>query len=598
MVYLSLRDVFNFLKNYNSKNYEMLILWLSQYSYYDQLLFMKFFIPNRFSMKRCKVFKFLHNKCECEKLYSMIFKDSIVYNNVSDTARFLGKCVPTLKKLNDNVHKLDYTFSTKLDNTTKEMKFIIERYLENQIFEKQSLVFENFKNQCQEILKNFDKNVDSLPIRCFEYFTLEGLLPYIDVYEFYILMDSNSYVKLYDFNMFLPEYMKVVKLRNKESLYATSMQESVLLNIYNFYNGAFVVQTDTQMKLTSGCPNLIKRQSLEAIDSTNCVYQPKVSGIRLVICKPMKSRPIIVNKYNIKVYIPVNINGMLNCDNDNAYTGEFMMVLYDRKQKCYLNRTELIKFMLSRSSTCEIRFFLLDLYIWNGVNMLIQNYEDRSKLFKPFISMVKHNNTIFELPRYDNIISIYNEYKLYLTSENVDACNPFVCGVVYRKRNVIFQKKLECINFKDLVQKNIIFGEYDIQIKLFYGSMSETLKCDNQCVILTDRTAFELCINFVGYDFGKDCLKLALFDKNQFSLALEVAIDSSLKHLNSFTKRQIKIDGVLKKYIIIKTGFINGSLKLIEIRPDKSLLDCFVSKSEFNKLFCVLAGEKCRTNLP
>ncbi|AII15836.1 hypothetical protein PmNV_048 [Penaeus monodon nudivirus] len=585
---LTLRNIFNFLKNYNSKNPELLILWLSQFTYRDQVIFMKLFIPNKFKVCEYKMI-YNHINCKCIEIYDMIFKYTNIYKNSNGSIDFLGKCIneEIIDKRKNTPLEFEFCFSSKMNMEMEEIRFIKEYKFYNRLFDNTNYNnFNNYYNECVSIIDNFDKKTDSLPIRCFEYFKLDDLLEFIDVYELYILLDSNSYIKLYDFNMLLPEYMRALKLRNKEYSF-NLLQESVLWNIYNFYNGSLILQADTQMKMTSGCPKLYFVNEMQ--ESVDYIYQPRISGIRLVICKPLNSKVILTNKYNAKIQIPININNILSVDKSNSYTGEFIMVLYDKHMKTYLNRTELIKYMMSGKSgriNCEIRLFLLDLYIWNGVNLRIQPYGKRMELFDPFISMTAHSKRIMKLPQYDSISQIYDVYQQYLRSTDMNTDDIYIDGVVYRDKTLLYEQSIKCTKFKDLLQKFMIIKEFEIDIRILSSGKKEVIKPNSGIfTILRDVNISDFCVNFLSYNVSDAGMSLALFDGCKFSKVVAIRLDLGIKHIKKLMKRSIKIDDTIWNYIVVKVSFLNKNLQNIEIRPDKSLFDCFITKSEFLKYF-------------
>ncbi|UHB41771.1 hypothetical protein MrNuV_ORF048 [Macrobrachium rosenbergii nudivirus] len=563
-----LLDIFEFIYNYNSKSPETLLLWLQNYEYYDQLLFIQFLLrkDKQFHNLNNKNLLNIHRQCTCQIVYDKIFKNTSFYQ-VIDNVNFLRKCV----EVEENKIQPKYIDISKSNVFNFKQERRVIQYVQKEIK----------KRPVKEIkirLQLNDKvSRDHITLQDLELIQPHKLIERVNVYELYVLLYAHLIITLRTIDVLLPEYLRVETLRNNKKL-NTIDPESILINLYNFYNGFNICQVDTNMRFGIILPKL---KELEKVydDSENYYYQPKISGIRVLLHKHSNGKIIIYNKYNVKIlykFDPLELLG--TNDFDNFYAGEFIIVLVSKRdENIYFNKKELLKYLNTTVPPVpdkKLKLILIDLYLWNGVNLLINTYEKRQPILKLFSESITGVQVISNDYSISNLYAIYDKY---LQSKDIND-SPVIEGVVMRQKNTIFEAEMEYVNFNTYMQKYLIISNYNVKIKTFRKNDLPYIIPENVkvCVYqnMPNCAKYE---NIACFELSKTEIKLAKFIKNKFYHVL--TLRNTLEDFEIYKKFMngcIIIDNKKYNYVIVKLGYDEFSnVQFIEFRKDKSILDCF-----------------------
>lgn len=569
---MNLTDVFTFItKTYNSKLSESLLIWLSSFNYYDRVLFVNFFVLNqlKFYWRGYKNFndnyKIYHKtNCKCKLIFDTYVKD-LVCDKIDDVW-FLKKCCDDDEKNSDVINIDLITKKDMVEHHNLNINFIKpDEYTNNSFnFDMDVDTFTSKINDSKELtLKELNNK---------KIIKLNEYIDKINICEFYVLIyPFMPTIRMFD--GLLPEYLRMGNMRNRNRNIQNLTAESILMNIYNFFHKQNLQQIDTNMKLTHILPN-ISYINIPISDVNNeYFYQPRISGLRLFICKSLQSKLIIMNKNHIKIKINQSILKNIKLDNINSYSGEFMLVLYNNETEQFHAKRDLLNYLKNPNPIYSVKLILLDLYIWQSINLLIDSYEKRYELFDSFINYVYHKNTILKIQNYNNISDIYEPFKRYL---DTTALNSFIDGIVYKKKNTVFQTHVQVINFNYQFQKHIIIYKYKTEIKILHNTNKSEVLNGNFIVISSNNThrnkVFCVC-----YDVQDNILKTALFHKNVYKPFCNIVTDFNVvdykKCLNS---KYIKINGETYSWFILRLDFSDDyrTLNNIEYCPNKTLFDC------------------------
>lgn len=582
---MNLIDIYTFLiQTYIKKNPETALLWLSSFDYYDQILFINLFVVHKMRILWKSYPKFNYNyknnhktNCECQSIYKEHLEPLML--GKTNNVWFLSKCINDDENTQKESPKTEiFTFNSKKQMTLYNNELL--KYNAPKPINTIDLFSIDTKNYAVESTKTTTAAAaNNLTLKQLENLStntifLKDIIANLDVRELYVLLcpDIPS-VRIFD--LLLPEYLRVMGMRNRNRLLQNLNAEALLMNIYNFFNRQMLHQIDTQMKMTSILPKL-KYINIPITDTTNdYFYQPRLSGIRLFICKTMQSNVIVMNENHMKINLNCGTIQNLKLDPINSYSAEFMLVLYNVETEEFTSKKELLKYLnftTNYRNSYQVRLVLMDLYIWQSVNLMIDSYEKRYELFDKFIKYVKHNNTIIKIKNYENITSIYEHYNNYLNSFALESV---ITGVVYRKKTAVYESILQSINFTKLFQKHLIVSNYNTTIKVLHNkNTTETIsgKC---CILTPDCDCFMYC---VCYNIIGNMLQLALFDVNVFRPFLNIVTDYSNNHYKVLFKhaKPIKVCGFIHPWIIVKIGFSHNYTKVEDIKfyPEKTLIDC------------------------
>lgn len=584
---MNLMDIHNFFnQTYTSSNPELLIKWLLTFKYCDQMLFMNLFVINRIRMvwKSYKHFnddfrqQQLHEpNCRCELFFDTYLKELLSENVIVKHPWFFKRCIGKKIMSENETQKLNFSsalqmrshlnvpvhFSRKQPSVHRRKKFVIDT---------------------SHYVKNDDDQGQLLTLKWLETFTttnrvkLQQIINKINIKEFHVLANLDL-PTVRTFDMLLPEYLRIESRRNRNRNVKNVDAETVLVNVYSFFNRENFHQIDTSMRMTTILPSMENINEMMADVEDKYYYQAKLSGIRLFIYKN-KNRDFIVLNEN---HIPLNLNNsafqrLKQDTNETAsFAGEFLMMLYNFEVGEYAPKSELIKYLATSMNMkkYEIKFVLLDLYLWQSTNLLIDSYERRYKLFDEFILHVDEKGRLFvKVKNYYNSAQILNEYTNYLTSADVQSS--VVTGVVYRNKRTVFQSSLKFYSFNDHYQKVMLVYKYRTVCKVL-SLQSPTITVNGTCCVINIDSASHY-VYCLCYQITDNCLYLALFDKNYFTHFCVVETDFSNNAYRSLLKQEkrVKINGVHYSWFIIRVGFSDNFKNVLSLKiyPEKTLIDC------------------------
>ncbi|UOT91797.1 CmNV_035-like protein [Aratus pisonii nudivirus] len=581
---MKLIDIFVYItRSYTCKTAETLLIWLSNYDLYSRILFIKIFMHNRVQLIWKKYSGFNDNfqnkhvkNCDCPQIFEDYVKplmDSDKINNVW----FLKNCIG---KFLSNVNRKD----------NKILKF--DSYMELKPYNGQRIHFNEGINKPNKFkfvtdTKNFGmKSNDQINIKYYDTFIkrnqlkVEDVIDKMNVCDLYVFLcvDLPTLSKL---DSLLPEDLRMETKRNRLKNTSKICSENMLLNIYNFYNREVVFQTNTMNKMTAVLPNIIRIKNPIDDIKNEYFYQPKIAGIRLFICKSAHNQNVIIMNDNHKKLNNISCKEIQNLKNDisSSYSGEFLLVLYNRETEEYLSKEHLLRYIESdsKNKNFTIKLILLDLYMLQSVNLLIDTYERRYKLFDQFIDLVKHNNIIVKIKNYSSIAEIYELYSNYLSNCEL---NTSIKGIVYRKKDVVYQCNVKVVEFINSHQKHIFISQFDVKVVTLTRSNPTALIEDGNYCHIPSEQANEF-INCVCYEISNNIIKTAIFDKNQFKPFYDIICD-----FNPYTNltnqiNKIKVNNELYSWIMIQIRLKNKQVTNIKFYPEKSLLDCMSTPTWF-----------------
>ncbi|UBZ25625.1 hypothetical protein QKT26_gp35 [Carcinus maenas nudivirus] len=575
---MHLLDIYEFITcTYINKTPELLVLWLSNFNFYDRILFVRMFVIQNIILSWKFFRKFdINNKkyhvdgCLCQQEYDKIISDK--FKEKSSTVWFLKKCIGknviSDTYTNDVHFHYKSTFYFKMYDNYKLMFTHYQQKPKNNIFSIDTMNYAiNDKDEKHQITLKW---LELQPSRM----KLNDIVDKINVYELYVLLYHFKMARVFD--SLMPEYLKVESLRNRSrNLGCKRNAESILMNLYNFFDRKIICQTDTHMNMTNPLPTT--KEFNEPIEDSlsEYFYQPKLSGIRLFICKTLKSQVFVMNKYTRKINL--NCGEFLNLKKDthNFYSGEFILLLYNIETESYRPRNELISYISTVNDPeykkiYKLKLILVDLYMWNGINLLIDTYERRYKLFDNFVKFVSHQNMIVKIKNYNNTADLYDKYKQHLESTNIN--DSIVTGIVYRKKNSVYHTAIPIISFDLKFQRNLIIYKYKTMSKVLH--INNNKEIINGCCCIIPANVYNYSINGVCYHINGNNLKIALYDKNKLKHFCSITTDTSNIKYKTLMKPHVKILNQLHKWIVVKIGFSDNCIRFLQFCPEKSLLDC------------------------
>lgn len=575
---LTIMDIYNFMSSYHNSSCEHLLLWLSNFNLQDQLSFISLFTTNKINVKLTPFmenFNNSHDNCKCLKIYENFPE---IFQNKCKSINFIKKCVVSNDEKKINKHHVKFNITQEFVNNSKSIKFLETKKNSPIKLKIDNENYENYISDLKKILFEFDKfnedeNFDySLPIKIFNIYKFEFLIQYFNIIEIYTIYLIKTFFSIRDFERLLPEYWKSLT-RNTYSK-KINHPHSILKIIYNFYTSEQIIESNTSTKAIFKLPNLKILKCSDCVDSETHILQPKFSGIRIVLCKTNDSGLLIKNINNCKVKMNLQIGQLLSQDLENTYTGEFIIMLYDKTTYSWLPKQELVAYMGSsiKNPNYEVKLFILDLFVWNSINLLTLSYIQRTEIINKFINSIIHFNLFIKVPFIENEMILRNLHQRFLKHDDLSV-KPYFSGVVFRNKNVNFEKELKSKIFK--TQKYTILYKYSKKILLVNQlSPTKNIKNVSHCVLNHDNVNYKL--NFVCYYASNKLIKVAVYNVYKFVPFLDITTNTNLQFLEKFMNKYIIINGTQYTWTMVTIGFqtLYDNIQFIHIHPDKSLLDC------------------------
>lgn len=580
-----LYDIYEFFMNtYSKKSPECLLVWLSDFDYYDRVLFVNHFVINRLRcMWRCyphfnSNFKEFHVKnCTCQDIFNRYLKD-VMFEKTTNVW-FLKKCAGIVKEENGAKEKeiSNFNFCTECTFTT-DAKTV--RFNTNAAYD---LSYDDlFKIDTTDFaVKKIDPKDVNVSIRMIDQFKetfsrLNQFIHLIDVRELCVLLAPHL-PTIRAFDILLPEYMRLSGRRNR-SRDVKSDGENLLMSIYQFFGRHNIQQVDSSMKMTNILP-IIKYHDQPLNDANNeYFYQPRLAGIRIFICKTRQNNIIILNKNHVKINLNCTALQDLKLDLNHTYSGEFIIVLENIETETFVPKKYLLKYIsntMGNKGMYRVKLILLDLHNWQDVNLLTRPYSERYELFSTFIDTVGHRSTFVKIKNFPNTSMLYNHFNNYLNTTSLDSS---LNGIIYRKKSCVYETMLHGINFNNQFQKHIILCKYSASHLVLHAKQPfKTIALKEPFCVLSPGGSF-LTLHCICYDIDDKVVKLALYRKN-FYVPLCTINTQTSNNLYKVLMKQgspIMIKGQLYPWIIVKIGLSNDQDKVLtnlEFCPEKTLFD-------------------------
>lgn len=548
---LSFKDIFIFLKyTHIPANPEIFLIWLSKYPYIDQLLFVKHFIINkpRVNIKNIDTsrnFEHKHKKnCICCELFDKHLKNHPIYSYANGKPYFIKDCVAEEEGNEEEAIKL-YSFISDVSmNTSTVIKFK-ELVEVKSYIEKKTMVFGT-----KSALEKYNRGIDFNTMNIFE------LLVSLERRE--------SFPSIRTLDKLLPEYFRIETKRSRLNVNRVIDEELVLVNLYNFFIRENICQTSSRMKNGSVIP---KFNYLDTLDMDNVkndeYYQPLISGIRLHIYKAYTNKFYIYNENYIR--IKLNIPIPLDKNKNICYAGEFILVSINNESKCIEPRSRLIDKIAKGMGM--VKLVLVDLHFWNDVNLLIDSYSRRYKLFDYFIDVAAKNKCIIKVSNYISPLQIYELYSKYLEDTTLEAIYE---GVVCRSMRAVYQKEINVFKFEKLKQKYIYATTYHMHRKIMTRFDQPYVINEPSCNItrccFSDMYYYYVCFNIA--DSKLDC---CTFRDSRYIHTMSIVCNSNQNRFKRLMYIPIKVDGKEYRGIIVKVGYCSHNINSIAYCPEESL---------------------------
>lgn len=575
---LTIKDVWSFIKNQPKMANENLLIWLNTFNFYDQLCFIKIItqykIPS-IGSKFIPAVENLHLNCKCMNAYLQLpepFRKK--YPNIN----VIGKCIHIDTPKTLKVKLVNIVETTKKLTDDKTLTYNNEHYFSTKPFESHLDVNADlFYTQSNNMLQNFlmkNKNNDydySMPLYYIMKYPMEELICFINVFELYTLYIIKLVFTMRDFEILIPEYWRSLNRATYNSKKSSPL--TILSTIYNFYSGSIILNHNTYTKATFKLAICVEVESFNDLLLSDYIIQPRFSGIRILICKNSSNKLIMRNKNNIKIKLNANLLPKINLDNNNTFTGEFMIMLYNNITDTWLSKKDLIEYLAStiRDPNLTIRLYVLDLLVWNTVNLLSISYEQRLIIIKNFLQNYQHFGLFLMMPDNLTIENITDNFKSYI--ENGENTRPPFTGILLRKKYVNYNTTLLYTKYK--IQKYLMYRRYSIKYLIVEPNKPIVCKKNYTITPLYYNSKFKL--TFVCFEIRDSVMRLAIFEDRVYKEFININIGIlKFVDITVFSNIKIQINDTEFKGMMVTVGFD----KLFDIvdyvipSPDKSLIDC------------------------
>lgn len=599
---MRISDIYTFISNYDNTSPEILLQWLKMFSAFEQLCFISLissnkikFIKKAFLQQKHKT----HKTCPCYKTYDTLA--DIFRWKIPDLS-CLQKCVtqrnngrqicirPKTIALEQHPSIRNTTASQlKKYHFTYNETFCLKPPALQMMFSAQS-TYGTFQHLEDSELETFAKLNEqnnfaySLSITIVIKFThnLEKLLPYLNVLELYTLFIIKYIFSLRDFERLLPEYWRTF---NRSSYHKRRLEPAALLSlIHQFHANKLLYESNTLTKATFKLPILIDAHKIT--QTSDYVMQPRLNGLHLLICKMPNAKISITNEHNVRVKLVRSIRSLFADFPENSFTAEVILMLREQKNNGqWYSKKELVQF-LHDSTYCDGRpamrltLVVLDLFVWNGINLLSISFEQRRSILNEFIKTAPTN--IILCPEFTVGLTQIKEFYKSLLQHHPDRDAHF-SGVVFRKKFVNFEVQLTSILFG--IERLVILSAYDHHIRfVLAGKKPLMIKQLSDCCVI--RQYFKYKAFIVVYKFINNQLFCAVFnDAFAYEPFIVISGVATVTPLMNFFHHHILIEGRRYSWVVIRIYFNEldanrkpGMIGRIDIRPDKSLLDCSTKK--------------------
>lgn len=222
------------------------------------------------------------------------------------------------------------------------------------------------------------------------------LVRHMDLYEWYIVYYFKRLFNKYQ----LEQFFHITYEQHKSH----ARPKDYLRNIQSFYTLSQIpdhLQENYFHRANLGRLSRISRewystQHIETINFESSIVQPNFSGLRVCITKTLDGNYVVTNATGNRCDgIVHNILRPFTQKTANipGFCAEFIIVAYNYRTNLYLHSQQLHYCMRATNSFDSVKyitshFVLIDLFMWNGVNLLVHTYKERYTLAEQFIQYV------------------------------------------------------------------------------------------------------------------------------------------------------------------------------------------------------------------
>lgn len=578
---VTLMDIYLFCTVYNNSSIEHLLQWLMQFTEEDQLDVIGL-IENRFKKKWWqevnRQYIKTHGDCNCPKYYKVMcesFKLHVSSENV-------GKCVndgdfimqqltsPPLLSM-ANVIELESSSTS----TTYRLRYIKPMRILGEFDMNVSDLEKNSKRQ-------YDRHGDSLKLADLNLLPLNAILAQVSICELYGLFIMPFVLTKFDFERLVPEYWRS---NDRSAACETRNVNIKLLHAYTyaFHSQRKILLSNTLCRCTFKLrkPKHITLHALQAHQLSKYIVQKNYNGFRVILCKSDSAKMYTTNRHGVKV--PIAVSSTAHFGNVNNFTAECLLVPYDDVGRALRHSS----FHHHHHSQQRFKIVLVDLFIYNGVNLLVNNYANRFEIMRRFVEKVDNEDVVLGQVATDTelLADFEREYETLLRTQR-----PYFNGLVLRRKSANCLPKN--LKFKYEMCKIDVFTRSRGYLRILKNDdddngLALTLRSDG-LVLPFYHSKYVMVILAVCYN--KDYWFCAFrdfiyvpFQKIQFTKKQEKLPQPPSFQINRATatssSRMINVDNHQVPWFPLKVMCNSISDQIsdivdIQYRPDYSLLDC------------------------
>ncbi|UBZ25526.1 hypothetical protein CcNV_042 [Crangon crangon nudivirus] len=575
---LTIAHIIDFTTSYHNASYEHLLVWLRQFNKMDQFYLIRLMYTNtvkaipkntmRLEIKR-------HVDCPCPPDHPYL-------------SSFTKCCLPTSRTQiivpEERYSKLTRRFNVldkplRLAYTPHHIIGPIPITLSEHSIDYTPMDLRPYQTKNEAADYTY-----SLPVSVVYQYArkLAQILPYLNCHELDLIYNIRHIISRRDLERLVPEYWRSYN----RSVYEKKVQNpiSLLSLVYEFYSCSHVIESDTTTRATFKLPPMQElEQPIE--DTSMYIMQPKLCGIRLTLCKTTGSKLLITNKNHVSTKIGLRAlkQNLLN-DMGNSYTGEFMLMLYNTHTGEWLSYTDLLRYLVKKnpSDIYVLRLIVLDLFVWNTINLLITSYQQRQAIIDTFINTVEHNQCMIAIPKVASYSDLLQKHYEYLLTSTRTLSKPYFEGVVYRHKAYNYYVALPYSLFK--AQPVSVLTHYNDVLPVILQVDTPIKVIDTKVPItLWYPDNYRYRITVLCYQCTNTTLSLARYNGHRylpwFNIRFTEVIEFYRLCFETFAAHTIYIGDTLYPWLIVNIEFqryVDGRPKDItnvEPQPQKSLLD-------------------------
>uniref|UniRef100_A0AAU8GE54 Uncharacterized protein n=1 Tax=Faxonius propinquus nudivirus TaxID=3139431 RepID=A0AAU8GE54_9VIRU len=580
---MKLLDIYNFVKAYKQISSEYLLLWLCNYSLFDQLCLILLISTqkiNKINKVLLTINKKDHNNCNCLDIYNSLdeyFKFHVPSINC------IQKCVLPSNTFKSTIELNTCTFQTyqkfKIYENDIILKYnktiLINPTFTNYTFDKIKISERAVTNIHSYIKYNKTRNYNySLSISDIYFYRkhLIKILPFINIIELHIVYNLANIFNLRYFEKLLPEYWRTFN----RNLYEKKILDPIntLLLIYKFHNIEKILLTNTNNISLFKLPNVVKHVSDINLNDANYILQPNYSGYRVNLYKSHRNI-ILANRHMVRIKLNIDFSKLL-LDKNNTFSGEFIIIAFDNITKKWLSSEDLTFIdYWNKKNKYIIKLIILDLFMWNDINLLVISFEKRLQIIKQFLSTINHFGLILESP-----IKTFNDFQEeYIKIISYSFKHIYFNGVVFRNKYLNYQKILNAKLFE--IQRYDIITKYNHNMYLVKPNKLEIVNRTHlpTCILKSNNCKYKINIICYKYNSIEKILNTCIFDTYKFIPYMRIE-NITLPTITAFMHNQIYVNNILYKWVVISIKFNTfkqnkiQDIIAINIKPDKSMFDC------------------------